>query len=400
MDSMQEIIKYIDNSLFIKWIYEPDDNLNEYWNYYLEKNPEEQLIVSALKQELGSIRISNQRLSKEQKKRLALKIVEKMQQRKRALNIKRVNSVFFKYAAFAILFFCLGGVFVYLSGERKFVFKREQYLEIPDIAKKPVLVLSDGKMIDLQKNESEVDYTRKNGVVINADSIVASTNTGEKEPVFQDQILVPYGTRAKVILSDRSVVWLNAGSRLIYPSSFRDKKREVTLFGEAFFEVEKNPDQPFIVKTSGYRIKVLGTHFNVSAYPGDDISQTVLTEGSVQVTMEQDNWFDKNIVLKPNELFSYNKVSNSSTIEKVRADMYVLWKDGILQFEKEDLSRILKKLERFYNIQIDLKNPMDGTVKLDGKLNLKENPYEVLHYLCRVASKNFKPINGRHYMIE
>ncbi|MEN6453845.1 MAG: DUF4974 domain-containing protein, partial [Prolixibacteraceae bacterium] len=140
--------------------------------------------------------------------------------------------------------------------------------------------------------------------------------------------------------------------------------------------------------------------FNVSAYPGDDISQTVLTEGSVQVTMEQDNWFDKNIVLKPNELFSYNKVSNSSTIEKVRADMYVLWKDGILQFEKEDLSRILKKLERFYNIQIDLKNPMDGTVKLDGKLNLKENPYEVLHYLCRVASKNFKPINGRHYMIE
>ena len=397
---MQEIIKYIDNPLFMRWIYDPDDNLNEYWNYYLEKHSEERSIVSSLKQELGSIRISNQKLSKEQKERLALKIIEKMQKRNKILNINRFNKVFFKYAAFAILFFCLGGVFVYFSGERKFIFKGEQYLEIPDMAKNPVLVLSDGKMIDLRKNESEVDYTGKNHVVINTDSMVSLKSTREKEAAFQDQILVPYGTRAKVTLSDQSVVWLNAGSRLIYPSEFRGKERKVILFGEAFFDVEKNPERPFVVETSGYRIKVLGTQFNVSAYPGDDISQTVLTEGSVQVTMEQDNWFDKNIVLKPNELFAYNKASNSSKIEKVRPEMYVLWKDGILQFEKEDLSRILKKLERFYNIQIDLKNPMDGTVKLDGKLNLKENPYEVLHYLCRVAYKNFKPINGRHYMIE
>ncbi len=397
---MQEIIKYIDNPLFMRWIYDPDDNLNEYWNYYLEKHSEERSIVSSLKQELGSIRISNQKLSKEQKERLALKIIEKMQKRNKILNINRFNKVFFKYAAFAILFFCLGGVFVYFSGERKFIFKGEQYLEIPDMAKNPVLVLSDGKMIDLRKNESEVDYTDKNHVVINTDSMVSLKSTREKEAAFQDQILVPYGTRAKVTLSDQSVVWLNAGSRLIYPSEFRGKERKVILFGEAFFDVEKNPERPFVVETSGYRIKVLGTQFNVSAYPGDDISQTVLTEGSVQVTLEQGNWFDKDIVLKPNELFAYDKASNSSKIEKVRPEMYVLWKDGILQFQKEDLSRILKKLERFYNIQIDLKNPMDGTVKLDGKLNLKEDPYEVLHYLCRVAYKDFKPINGKRYVIE
>ncbi|MEL7587526.1 MAG: FecR family protein [Prolixibacteraceae bacterium] len=397
---MREIAKYIDNSLFIKWVYEPDDNLSEYWNYYLKKHPEERLVISSLKKELGSIRISNQKLSEEQKGRLALKIIEKMQHRHRTPAVDWFSKVFLRYAAFAILFFCLGGTIVYLSQERKFVFSEEQYLEIPDMAKNPVLVLADGNMIDLRRNESEVDYTDRNQIVINKDSIVPLKSTGEDEAVFQDQILVPYGTRARVTLSDQSVVWLNAGSRLIYPSAFRGKEREVILFGEAFFEVEKNPEQPFIVKTSGYRIKVLGTRFNVSAYPGDEISQTVLTEGSVEVTLAKDNWFDKNIVLKPNELFAYNKVSDSSTIEKVKPEMYVLWKDGILQFEKEDLSRILKKLERFYNIRIELKNPTDGAVKLDGKLNLKEDTYEVLHYLCRVADKDFKPINGKHFVIE
>jgi ferric-dicitrate binding protein FerR (iron transport regulator) len=397
---VQEISKYIDNVLFIKWVYEPDDDLNEYWSYYLEKHPEERLLMNTLKKELGSIRISNQQLSKEQKERLAARILQRLRKEKQTVKIKQYHTFFLRYAAMAIVFLCMGGLIVYLFQERKSEPEEAQYIDIPGVIENPTLILADGSIIDLEKNEPRIDLSTHNCVIVNEDSIIPLNVNTEKRQITQNQIIVPYGTRARVVLSDRSVVWLNAGTRLIYPSRFSGDRRAVALTGEAFFEVAKNRDHPFIVKTANYNIKVLGTQFNVSAYPGDDENQTVLTEGSIQLTLGQDRWFNRQIVLKPDELFAYNKKSNSTRIEKVQAEMYTLWKEGILRFEKEDLSRIVKKLERFYDIRIDLKNSVDGSMKLDGKLNLKQNTNEVMHYICKVGNRNFKKINEKYYVIE
>lgn len=398
---MEDILKYIDNSLFFKWVYEPDENVNEYWNCYLEKHPEEKDFLLGLKRELALFRISGQTFSEEKKRILSEKIAGQIMEKQKSSRIRKIGKSFFKYAALAILFMGVGAVLMYYFNREKFQITDLALFEMPGIyLDKPTLVLSDGSNINLKKNESSVYYASCGHIVINGDSIIpVTTNTRNVEPVT-NQLLVPYGSRAKVVLSDHSVVWVNAGSRLIYPSVFMEKEREVYLFGEAFFQVEKNEAKPFVVRTTDYRIKVLGTQFNVSAYPGDGVSQTVLTEGSIELDVNNGSWFRRGVVLKPNELFSFDKGDKEIKIQKVQPEEYVLWKDGILKFENEDFDRVLKKIERFYNIQIRLDNPLDGSIKIDGKLNLKEDKYEVLHYVSKVAKRKYVKINERYFLIE
>jgi len=397
---MEEIRKYIDNSLFIKWVFDPDENINEYWDYYLEKHPEENRILQALKNELALFRISGQTLSEERKRILSKKIARQIIEGQRMSRIRKAGQFLLKFAAFAVLFIGLGAGLVYFYWDKPDISDFAQYFEVPEMSSKPTLVLSDGSNVNLDKNESTVDYASHDHIVVNEDSIIQLSQNNKKIEEVPNQILIPFGSRAKVVLSDHSVVWLNAGSRLIYPSVFIGKEREVLLFGEAFFQIEKDELKPFIVKTAEYQIKVLGTQFNVSAYPGDAISQTVLTEGSIKLSLNNSSWFEKEIVLKPNEMFSFNKGMNESKVEKVMSEKYVLWKDGILKFDNEDLSRVIKKIERFYNIQIKLDDPLDGSIKIDGKLNLKEDKYEVLHYISKVSRRKYAEVNERYFVIE
>ncbi|MDX9882503.1 MAG: FecR domain-containing protein [Prolixibacteraceae bacterium] len=398
---MENIRKYIDNPFFIKWVYDPDENVNEYWGFYLEKHPDEKKILYELKNELALFRISGQTLSEERKKILSEKIANQIREKQRSFRIRKIGQFMLKYAALAVLFMSIGaGLVYYFNQDQSGIAGFVPYFEMTEMPGKPTLVLSDGSNVNLNKTESTVDYISGNQIIVNEDSIIPVVNESSKMETIPNQLLVPYGSRAKVVLSDRSVVWLNAGSRLVYPSVFTGKQREVLLFGEAFFQVEKDESKPFIVRTADYHIRVLGTQFNVSAYPGDAISQTVLTEGSIELNINESSWFDRRVVLNPNELFSFNKEDNGTKIQKVQPEEYVLWKDGIIKFENEDLSRVVKKIERFYNIQIKLGDPLDGSIKMDGKLNLKEDKYEVLHYVSKVARRKYVEVGERHFLIE
>ena len=148
------------------------------------------------------------------------------------------------------------------------------------------------------------------------------------------------------------------------------------------------------------RIKVLGTRFNVSAYLGDDVSQTVLTEGSIELNMNNEGLFGHGVVLRPNELFSLNKGLNETNIQKVDPAQYVSWKDGILKFENQDIGQVLKKIERYFDIQIRLKNPLDSSIIINGKLDLKNDKNEVLYYVSKVARRKYVKLNERTYTIE
>ena len=398
---MEHIRKYIDNPLFIKWVYDPDENVSEYWEFYLKKHPDEKVFLYQLKNELAIFRISGQTLSEERKKILSEKIANQIKEKQRGFRIRKIGQFMLKYAALAVLFMSIGaGLVYYFDQDQPDITDFIPYFEMTEMSGNPTLVLSDGSNVNLNKTESTVDYASSEQIIVNEDSIIPVVNDGSKMEAIPNQLVVPYGSRAKVVLNDRSVVWLNAGSRLIYPSAFKGKEREVLLFGEAFFQVEKDESKPFIVRTADYHIRVLGTQFNVSAYPGDATSQTVLTEGSIELNMNESSWFDRGVVLNPNELFSLNKKDNETKIQKVQPEEYVLWKDGIIKFENEDLSRVLKKIERFYNIQIKLGDPLDGSIKMDGKLNLKEDKYEVLHYVSKVARRKYVEVGDRHFLIE
>ena len=393
---MDEIEKYIDNGLFIKWVYEPDDDLNAYWNLYQSNHPEEKNILLSLRKEMQSVRITNQGLTTVRKKELSNRIAGKIQGIRRVRQVKSIGRSLLKYAAIALLFIGIGGALSYLRPDRESLFEQVSYFDIPGMAGNPTLLLSDGSKIVLNSKYPEIRFISANQIKINNDSLIVLPEKNE----IPDQLIIPYGCQGKIVLSDQSVVWLNAGSRLFFPSVFEEKEREVILFGEAFFEVKHNDNKPFIVKTANYRINVLGTKFNVSAYLGDDVSQTVLTEGSIELELENKRWFNTKIYLKPNELFSYDKETKEAGVHKIQPDKYVLWKDGIVKFEEEDLSNVIQKVERFYDIQIKLKDPTDKNIRFNGKLNLKNDKYEVLYYITKVANRKFIEKNERYFVIE
>ncbi len=163
-------------------------------------------------------------------------------------------------------------------------------------------------------------------------------------------LTIPMGASGKVDLPDGSVAWLNAGSRLVYPSSFKRKKeRVVELDGEGYFEVEKNASQPFYVRVQDITVKVLGTTFNVSAYPKDPILTVALVEGSVHLFKDEEQ--EALATLVPNQVGSYQRKDHQLTVSNEKSlNSFVAWKEGKLLFENEPLEQVLLKVSRKYNV--------------------------------------------------
>ena len=164
-------------------------------------------------------------------------------------------------------------------------------------------------------------------------------------------MVVPYGKTFQIILSDGTVVELNAGTTLKYPVNFSENQpRQVYLEGEGYFDVTHNPNHKFIVNSNGFNTEVLGTEFNVTAYPEDTTTETVLVEGSVAVYNELNK--DEKTVLVPNELASLNNISKTVTKTTVNTDYYTSWRQGELIFRSMAFVDIVKQLERRFDVKI------------------------------------------------
>jgi transmembrane sensor len=161
----------------------------------------------------------------------------------------------------------------------------------------------------------------------------------------------PYGVKTRLILPDSTIVFLNSGSYLKYPAKFLGITREIFLKGEAYFEVRKDLKHPFIVKTSTISIKVLGTHFNVKAFPEEDLFETALVEGSVGLYINADPE-NETIRLKPNEKASYSENTGKIILQKAEGKFEASWKDNKFYFDNSPFLSIIKDLERSYNVPI------------------------------------------------
>lgn len=161
-----------------------------------------------------------------------------------------------------------------------------------------------------------------------------------------ENIVTPYGAKTNIQLPDGSIVWLNSGSTLSFPLQF-GSQRPVTLNGEAFFKVVKS-DKPFIVSTLYGDVKVQGTSFNVMAF-NEEIFQATLVEGSVKV---KEKYTGNEVTLSPGQQASISK--KEIDVERVETDLFTSWKDGKLIFRNEHLPLVAKRLERWYNVQIEL----------------------------------------------
>ena len=390
--------RLVENPLFFKWIYHPGPEIDSWWKTYLEMNPAEADQILLFKQRFKALGYSVEKLSDPEKKILARKIVSGLESIDAKRNRRQLMIGLVKYAAIALLFFSIGSVLVYLKMDKetkKWVIAESS---IPTQLQGPVLILPEGSSVPLKKTESSLDYSKPDQILLNNESVIKQSKESEK--IANNQLIIPFGNRSKVTLSDNTIVWLNAGSRLIYPSRFTGERREVLLFGEAYFEVAKNVEMPFVVKTTSIEVKVLGTEFNISAYPDDNVVQTVLKNGSISIRRNHGNIFEKELVLTPNQMALFDKTTQDSKIYTVDANDYIIWTKGLLSFDDLEMSRVLKSLERYYNIQIRYADPMVGSQRISGKLDLNKSLNEVFEYMSKVSSTTFKKLDDRNYQIK
>ena len=192
------------------------------------------------------------------------------------------------------------------------------------------------------------------------------------------EVVVPYGAILNYELPDRSKVCLNSGSKLTYPTKFNDKRREVTLDGEGYFTVSADKEHPFYVhtafKTSCY---VYGTQFNVNAYKEDNLFETILVEGHLNVF---DINTSKYTVLMPGQALTYDPIQKTNCLRSVDLEEKMGWTSGQLIFRDTPLTELIKRLERRYNVDIIVDGTIDEAITIHGKF-LNETLEEVLDYL-------------------
>jgi transmembrane sensor len=279
-----------------------------------------------------------------------------------------------------------------VSGSRKLQEATAQVIVQPG-TNKATLTLSDGSNIDL--DDSKTGTLCRQGVVTvgkRPDGSLVYQSSGRQNSVtLYNTITTPKGGQYQVLLSDGTRVWLNAASALKYPVTFSGSERKVELIGEAYFEVAKNKNMPFKVSLNTGTIEVLGTHFNVNAYPDEPEVTTTLLEGAVKLSSVRGQ-----SMLKPGQQATWSK-QNNFNIHEVNTDEAVAWKNGYFIFDKENIQHIMRKISRWYDVDIDYSGSVDEG-DFGGTASRSSSISGVLKSLELTGTVHFK-VQGRRITV-
>lgn len=222
--------------------------------------------------------------------------------------------------------------------------------------------------------KSFIRYAAIIAVTICGTCLFVDQGETEEPLVLYEEFVTPSGQRAMLKLHDGTTVWLNAASSLRYPNIFTGKTRQVELDGEAFFDVVSNKDAPFVVQTEKLNIKALGTKFNVFAYKKRAEFNTFLEEGEVKIYDAADE--NKALFLSPNEIAELKETK--LTKRAIDGKNLLLWKEGIYSFDDIPFKDIIKKLELYYDISIDIDNKKLANYRFSGKFRQRDGVINAL----------------------
>tara|TARA_R110000868_G_scaffold21640_7_gene89746 strand:+ start:18275 stop:19432 length:1158 start_codon:yes stop_codon:yes gene_type:complete len=294
----------------------------------------------------------------------------------------------FKYAAILMLFLGLG--YAYQNG----YFSKKDALTTPN--ENITLQLENGSIQVLSEDgSSKVTDSKGNIVGSQRGTQIAYNKDSQEATLAYNTLTVPYGKRFEILLSDGTKVHLNAGTSLKYPVKFiKGENRQVFLKGEAFFNVTKDAQHPFIVNAEALNVQVLGTQFNISGYADDLETDVVLVEGSVNLFSAK----NKSVVLKPGFKGSYTKNNTNDIITTpVITSMYTSWIHGELVLRNITFENILKKMERQYNVEIINTNTELAKEKFNA--SFRNEPIEkILEYFKITYNIRYK-IEGNKILI-
>ncbi|NOY95047.1 MAG: FecR family protein [Chlorobi bacterium] len=376
---------------FISWV---KDGLNpEDWQQFIKENPHKRKDIETARKIINLLKTSESPIAEGEVYAVWKNInlfYSLYHKKQRNTVLKRM----LRYAAVFIIALSIGVTIPYFYsqlGNRQFselnISDSDSYLGAAKI------ILSDGEQVVLTEKESSLLFNPDGaGVKINNDSIVKQhydRNSTEVQPI---QIIMPFGKKSNLQLPDGTVVWLNAGSKLVFPPTFKGKHRRVYLKGEAFFKVAKNKQKPFVVSTNDININVFGTEFNIRANSSDNEIEVVLVEG--EISLKENNILSllgKEIRLKPRQRAVYNRNNNTTDVtSNVDVDYYTSWTKGLLEFRQESIVNVFRRLSRFYNIKFVAERSVELNKKISGKLDLKESLEDVLKVISDAVPITYK----------
>ncbi len=249
-----------------------------------------------------------------------------------------------------------------------------------------VLILNDGEKITLKDRDTLVN-TKSSSINIQTGLVKYDVKSMESVEVEYNTIEVPRGGIYSLVLSDGTKVFLNSDSRLKFPVTFNGENRRVELSGEAFFEVVSDSSHPFIVHTRDMETRVLGTSFDIQAYPDELTIKTTLLTGRVQVSV---NHLSLTETLKPGLQASWTKGTDKITVKEVNVATQALWRDGIIMLDDDGLENVMRMLARWYNVTYEFKGDRSVKHTFTGKIDRNEDLESVLKTLTLLGGPKFE----------
>jgi len=343
---------------------------------WLEKQDTDDIFISSSKIDYA-IRNNMSQYNTEKTEKLLL---DRIRKDKNILNRFKIKKIF-KYAAAAVLFISIG----YLSHNN---FTTANKNDVTTTKRNEIILqLEDGNIKILSEDGTERVVNNEGTIIgLQKGNQLIYDNKATIETLVYNTLTVPYGKRFELRLSDGTHIFLNSGTSLKYPIKFlKGEERQVYLNGEAFFDVTKDTDHPFIVNMNNVGVRVFGTKFNASSYPENDKVNTVLVEGSVSIFNNNIGFNKKTAsLLKPGFIASWNKHNKEISIKKADIAMHTAWIEGRILFRHLPFKNIIRKLERHYDVTI-----INNNKKLDKEFFTASFDIETIEQVLEVFHKNY-----------
>ena len=290
-----------------------------------------------------------------------------------------------RVAAVALPFVMAVVLYVGLNREEEQTLRPSLASNILPGTSKAVLTLANGQMIPLGKETTDSTIITDGTQISASGSGITYADGGESEAVVYNKLDIPRGGEFCLTLSDGTRVWLNSETSIQYPVVFGTKERRVFIQGEAYFEVAKDAKKPFTVQFMSSSVTVLGTSFNIRAYPEEKQSQTTLAEGSVRIYSP-----GSSMLLKPGEQAEVKALSGEMVKKEVEVKTFTSWKDGRFVFEQEPLENIMRTLERWYDIRVIFRDEGAKRISLSGNLKRYGDFSQVMNMLQMTGDVRFE----------
>ena len=306
---------------------------------------------------------------------------KKYQQRRKRrflINMARVAAVALPFVIALVLY-------VGLNREEEQMVRPSLASNILPGTSKAVLTLANGQMIPLGKEATDSTIITDGTQISASGSGVTYASGVESESVVYNKLEIPRGGEFCLTLSDGTRVWLNSETSIQYPVAFGAKERRVFVQGEAYFEVAKDANKPFTVQFMSSSVTVLGTSFNIRAYPEEKRSQTTLAEGSVRIYSP-----GSSMLLKPGEQAEVSALSGEMVKQEVEVKNFTSWKDGRFVFEQQPLEDIMRTLERWYDIRVIFKDEGAKRISLSGNMKRYGDFSQVMKMLQMTGDVRFE----------